>query len=310
MKERYLLKRELGRGGFGTVYLAEDQSTGKLVAVKVLRDPSPASRQRLRDEAITLYRLINNQFIVELLDHDLDAELPYLVLEYCESGSLRAWVEQRHTWQDVAKVLTQVIQGLAIIHSAKGFHRDIKPDNILVGSALGQDPIIIKLADFGLARLPDRASATITRTAGGTNGYIAPEVLGGADYHSGADIYSLGIVATELLTGTRNVSALRGVEIPLRLRELVLAMCSSDSTKRPDTRQIAAALASFLIPPRMLVPASAPVLVPAPAPSPGAALGMGALFAAALVALAALAAGNNNWDATVRRYRGPDGRFK
>lgn len=301
MKQRYLLERELGSGGFGTVYLARDQSTGTLVAIKTLRDSSTDSRQRFRREALTLYRLLNNQFIVDLLDHDLDADPPYFVLEYCQGGSLRSWVGKNRAWEDVAGVLIQTILGLASIHENCGFHRDLKPDNILIASDPHQE-LSIRIADFGLARLPERASATITRTAAGTDGYIAPEVLGGAEFHSGADIYSLGIVMTELLTGARNPSALHGVKLPLRFRELILAMCSADSTKRPGAQQIAADLRELLLP--------RPAPMPAPAPSIAPAWGGVALLAAAFLGIAALADGNKSWDASVRRYRGSDGRFK
>lgn len=307
VKERYLLIRELGRGGFGTVYLALDQNTQRHVAIKALNTDNPTAREQFRREALTLYRQLNNQFIVDLLDHDLDDSPPYLVLEYCEHGSLRSWVGQRRAWQDVAVALSYVIQGLESIHEAGGFHRDLKPDNLLQASGPMPQTILVKIADFGLARVPDPVSAVITRHAAGTDGYIAPEVLGGADFHPGADIYSLGIVATELLTSTRDPAGLHRAKIPAGLRDLVLAMCAADSTRRPSARKIAATLHSLL---------SAP---PPPPPEPAEssdALAVGAviagvtLFAAAMIGLAALAGGENKWDASVQRYRGSNGRFR
>jgi serine/threonine protein kinase len=304
MKKRYLPICELGRGGFGTVYLALDQNTQRYVAIKTLNTDNPAAREQFHREALTLYRQLNNQFIVDLLDHDLDDSPPYLVLEYCELGSLRSWVGQQRAWQDVAAALTHVIQGLESIHEAGGFHRDLKPDNLLQAAGPTPQTVVIKIADFGLARVPDRASAVITRHAAGTDGYIAPEVLSGDDFHPGADIYSLGIVATELLTGARNPAGLHRAQIPNGMRDLVLAMCAVDSTQRPSARRVAAVLHALLNPPPSDPPPSSD------GPGAGAVIAGVALFAAALVGLAALASGEKKWDASVQRYRGSDGRFR
>ncbi len=214
MKERYLLIQELGRGGFGTVYLAYDQNTQRKVAIKQLTNRDPDARARFRREGLVLYRQLNNQFIVDLLDHDLDDEPPYLVLEYCEHGSLRSWVGKRRGWQDIAILLAEVIQGLQSIHVIGGFHRDLKPDNLLLASGPSPQTVVVKIADFGLARLPAAGASEITTHAAGTDGYMAPEVLGGAPYHPGADIYSLGIVATELLTDVRDPARIHQAKIP------------------------------------------------------------------------------------------------
>jgi serine/threonine protein kinase len=302
VKERYLLIRELGRGGFGTVYLAYDQNTQRQVAIKQLTNPTPDARERFHREALALYRQLNNQFIVDLLDHDLGDEPPYFVLEYCEHGSLRGWVGQRRAWQDIALLLAQVIQGLKRIHEVGGFHRDLKPDNLLLASGPTPQTVVVKIADFGLARVPDAGSAVTTRHIAGTNGYIAPEVIAGAVFHPGADIYSLGIVATELLTDARDPARIHQAKIPAALRDLVLTMCAADSTRRPTAQKIAVALHALLNPPQAPPPASGP--------SAGLVLGGLALFAAALVGLGALAVGNEGWDEEVRRYRAPDGRFK
>jgi len=308
MKERYLLVRELGRGSFGVVSLAWDQANGRQVAIKQLVRPTPDARERFFREARTLYRQINNHFVVDLLDHDLDADPPYIVLEYCEHGSLRRWVIERRPWQEVALVLAQAVQGLQSIHEAGGFHRDLKPDNLLLATGPEPNTVVVKVADFGLARVPETISATMTGQLGGTDGYIAPEILAGSAFHPGADIYSLGIVATELLTGARDPAGLHRVQIPPRLRELVLAMCAVDSTKRPANRQVAAIVEEVLTPPA-LPPRPSPTSSPASGPSGGTALGGLLLFGAALLGLAALAGGDAKWDRNVRRYRGSDGRF-
>jgi serine/threonine-protein kinase len=313
MKARYEIMHVLGEGSFGVVYLGFDQYTQSHVAIKQLKDTSSDGRQRFRREMLALSRQLNNQFIVDVLDHDLDDDPPYIVLEYCEHGSLRGWVGQGRPWRDVVVALAQVLQGIEKIHEIGGFHRDLKPDNLLLATGPTPGTIVVKVADFGLARVPDSRSTIMTRHFGGTDGYIAPEVVGGKDYHPGADIYSLGIVATELLTGARDLAGLHQVEVPPRLRELVAAMCSTDSTRRPAARQVAVVLNELLKPPP--VPQPPPALPPPTPPSSGGAtpalvIGGAALFVAGLVALAAFAGGEETWDAEVRRYRGTDGRFR
>jgi hypothetical protein len=207
---------------------------------------------------------------------------------------------------------------------------------------------IVKVADFGLARVPQGATA-MTNHKAGTRGYIAPEVDNGSvGFHAGADIYSLGVVATELLTGTGDPARMNSATIPGALRELVLQMIAADRTKRPTLHQIASRLAEIVklgpvqvgapplpvaapqqvaAPPRAVEPA-APVAAAhrapsAPAPAPagarsgpglGAALLAGgvAVGAAGLVAalLTKLASNDAEWDESVRRYRGVDGRFE
>ncbi|MDI3290717.1 serine/threonine-protein kinase [Polyangium sp. 15x6] len=349
MNSRYRILRPLASGGFGRVSLALDQETGEQVAVKELIELRGDALDRFRNEYAILYDQIDNKYVVDVLDADFDAHPPYIVLEYCEHGSLRSWVEQPKPWLVVAFALSYALQGLWGIHRLGGFHRDLKPENLLVTS----DPdmgFIVKVADFGLARVP-QGTTTMTNHKAGTRGYIAPEVDNGSvGFHAGADIYSLGVVATELLTGTGDPARLNNATIPAALRELVLQMIAADRTKRPDLHQIASRLAEIVkigpvqasaspapeavsqraaAPPRAVQPA-APAAVAARAPSanvpsvsvpaPAAATsgpGLGATLlaggmAAGLVAalLTKLASNDTEWDESVRRYRGSDGRFE
>lgn len=143
-------------------------------------------------------------------------------------GSLDQFLQQRQPWGFVARVLLHTLIGLHDIHQVEGFHRDIKPHNLL----LAQDPTdgwIAKVTDFGFARVP-LTTGPMTRGAAGTPGYIAPEVLMGEPFHPGADMYSLGIVALELLTTTRDRAELTTLDAPPELGSLVERMTSRDMT--------------------------------------------------------------------------------
>lgn len=308
MKQRYTHIKELGSGGFGEVFLALDQAMGKQVAIKYLTKADPDAVDRFRREARILYRELNNKYIVDLLDHDLDDRPPYLVMEYCDGGALSSWVSKRQPWRDVATALMHTLHGLHGIHAAGGFHRDIKPDNLLIATDPETRERIVKVADFGLARSPDATSSWMTQRAAGTPGYMAPELNAGVPYHAGADIYSLGVTATELLTGTRDTATLHAVSIPEGLRGLVLKMRSDDRTRRPTSREVAAALVEILKAPTK--PASPPTKVPVSrSPNAGVVVG-GLLVGGALLGLLALAANKPQWDDNVQRYRGSDGRFR
>jgi serine/threonine protein kinase len=350
MNSRYRILRSLARGGFGRVSLALDRETGKHVAVKELIELNGDALERFRNEYAILYEQIDNKYVVDVLDADFDSRPPYIVLEYCEHGSLRSWVDQPKPWLVVTFALSYALQGLWGIHRLAGFHRDLKPENLLVAS----DPdlgFIVKVADFGLARVP-QAATFMTNHKAGTRGYIAPEVDNGSvGFHAGADVYSLGVVATELLTGSMDPARLNKATIPAPLRELVLQMISADRTRRPTLHQIASQLAEIVklgpaqvtapsvtvphhaaAPPQAVQPATpaaaadrAPsanvptASAPAPAgarsgPGLGVALLAGgiAVGAAGLVAalLTKLASNDAEWDESVRRYRASDGRFE
>lgn len=265
------------------------------------------------------------------------------MLEYCEEGSLRKWVQERKPWQVVVFALSSVLQGLEGIHRLGGFHRDLKPENILIARD-AERGFVVKVADFGLVRVPRNLSPAITNHAAGTPGYIAPEVLSGTTgFHAGADIYSLGIVALELLTGGRVAATLDNAVIPAALRDLVRLMLSADASKRPNVKTIARQLATTITLPEATlahadvsappqtprpIPSSAkeqkvvPVpgeakpasaAAPAPSPSNGSALGTAAWIGAGgllLALLGKLATDDSTWDDSVQRRRRRNGRFK
>jgi serine/threonine-protein kinase len=305
---RYQLVRPLGEGGFGAVYLAQDLFMGASVAVKVLRARSFDAGERFRRELRLLQSQINNRHVVTVLDADLDADPPYIVLEFCEQGSLRSWVSQRRGWRDVAVALTHAIFGLRGVHAVGGFHRDLKPDNLLIAVDQGTGETIVKVADFGLARVPSTATGPMTYDAKGTIGYIAPEVLKGQPCTTAADVYSLGVVGLELLTGSTIPSAPVPSIVPQPFAQMIRRMLASSPSERPTLEGIARELRAILQPEEV-----APIPAPARATNTrgSSARGLLLLLGLGAAALAALASGNEKeWDNNVGRYRGSDGRFR
>ena len=109
----YRMLKKLGAGGFGTVYHAIDGANGRQVAIKRLHALTPETRERFEREARILTEHLNNKFVVDLLAYDLSGDAPFLVLEYCEGGSLRSWVTSRRSWQEVVAAIGHALQGLA-----------------------------------------------------------------------------------------------------------------------------------------------------------------------------------------------------
>ncbi len=307
----YDIIRPISEGGFGRVSLAQDRQSGQLVAIKELHKVDADSRMRFERELRVLTEQINNRFVVDVYTYNLEANPPFIVMEFCDGGSLREWVNNRRPWNHVAAALTHVAAGLAGIHKAGGFHRDIKPDNLLLANVPEQGPII-KVADFGLARVPKFHTATMTYSGCGTPGYIAPEIMMGADFHPGADIYSLGVVTLELLTGTTELANVDNVAAPDALKQMVRAMLSRAPMHRPNIQRVASILNDIFTPPqRPQPPQQQPVAKPATNSSNGTGIALG--IGAALLAfggLAYLAANAPEWDTEAQRYRGKDGRFR
>lgn len=257
---------------------------------------------------------MNNRHVVTVLDSDLDAEPPYIVLEFCEYGSLRSWVQQRRTWREVATALAHALFGLRGVHGVGGFHRDLKPDNLLLAIDRDSGETVVKVADFGLARVPFTATGPMTHDGKGTIGYIAPEVMVGKPFTAAADTYSLGVVAMELLTGAIDPATPVPSTVPDEFARLVRQMLSAESAQRPPPEIIARTLNGLLQAPERRALDQAPQQ-PAPvAATKGAGVGAGGLLlflGLGAAALAALAAGNDKeWDENVDRYRGPDGKFR
>lgn len=204
---RYQLHERVGEGGMAAVYRAEDTILGRTVAIKVLKDEAEvlASPVRAHREVTTLARL-NHPSLVTLLEANLSpGGCRYLVMEYVDGPTLsRLLREGPLSTSQLAHLARELGSGLAAVHAAGLVHRDIKPSNILLAPALRPDAFFrVKLADFGLAQLADAASVTTPGMVTGTAAYLAPEQVRGKASSAASDIYALGLVLLEALTGER-----------------------------------------------------------------------------------------------------------
>lgn len=197
--ERYIIDKRVARGGMSTVYLAHDERLHRDVAIKVLFPHMAEDRkvvQRFEQEARNS-ALISHPNVVQVLDQGQTRETAYMVMEYVPGATLRTLLKRGPMTPRLALAYAQaILGGLSAAHQAGLVHRDIKPENVLV-SPEGR----IKLADFGLARAATHHSGTSTLM--GTVAYIAPELLSGEGADERADIYAVGILLYELLTGVQ-----------------------------------------------------------------------------------------------------------
>ncbi|HEX6776902.1 MAG TPA: protein kinase [Ktedonobacterales bacterium] len=197
---KYQLTRLLGKGGFAEVYLGVHSHLETEAAIKVLHAQLVTAREvdKFRQEARDLARL-THQNIVRVLDFDVENETPYLVLDYAPNGSLRQRLpsERPIPPAEIVPYLTQIAEALQYAHDQHLIHRDIKPQNMLLGR---HDEVL--LTDFGIAVVAQSTSMQKTQGVAGTAAYMAPEQLQGKP-RIASDQYGLGIVVYEWLAGER-----------------------------------------------------------------------------------------------------------
>ncbi len=198
--QRYRVKEKIGSGGMADVFLADDLLLGREVAVKVLHAQyasDPAFIQRFRHEAQAAANL-NHPNIVNIYDWGNEGDLYYIVMEYVEGRDLKEILrtEGRLLPERAAEVAAEISAALQFAHRHNLVHRDIKPHNVFITS-LGQ----VKVMDFGIAREGDGGGITQTGLVMGTPQYISPEQAQGLAVDGRSDIYSLGVVLYEMLTG-------------------------------------------------------------------------------------------------------------
>jgi eukaryotic-like serine/threonine-protein kinase len=200
---RYRLIRKLGSGGMAVVYLARHELISRHSAIKILRPELTRiaeHRERFLREARAVNK-INHENIVEISDVGESDGVAYLVMEFVEGDSLLAHVQKgRFPWDRGARVAMQVAAALARAHQMGVVHRDLKPENILLVPREGTDELV-KLTDFGIAKVMGEPTLTFNDQLFGTPGYIAPEYVGGLPIDGRADIYSLAVVLYEMITG-------------------------------------------------------------------------------------------------------------
>jgi serine/threonine protein kinase len=206
LDQKYYLESKLGVGGMGTVYRADRLLIGDRVAVKVLHPDQmadPQAVERFRREAQTTARL-KHPNVVTVYDFGVSREgLNYQVMELAEGENLRSLVERHGRLAETAaaEIIRQVCAALDEAHRQGIVHRDIKPENILVQTIPGG--LKVKVLDFGIAALRDVKAGRLTRAGSlvGTPHYMSPEHCLGEELDGRSDIYSLGIVLFEMLTG-------------------------------------------------------------------------------------------------------------
>ncbi|MCL2653613.1 MAG: Stk1 family PASTA domain-containing Ser/Thr kinase [Propionibacteriaceae bacterium] len=198
---RYEIISRAGRGGMATVYRALDRRLDRIVAVKIMRDDlddDPEYAKRFDSEARAVANL-SSAHIVSVFDQGVDRGRPYIVMEFIEGTNLKAVLVQQGALppERAVRLLEDVVSGVAVAHAAGIVHRDIKPENVLISR--GND---VKVTDFGLARQSDAPTMTVADGVLGSLSYVSPErLLHQAPVDFRSDVYSIGVVAFEMLTG-------------------------------------------------------------------------------------------------------------
>ena len=198
---KYRVRGELGRGGMGTVYLAEQPGLGREVAIKeLIQSADPTALRRFLQEAQVMART-SHPNLVQVHDMELQGNVNYLVMEFIRGRSLRDWISEKPIPPpQVFAVMHGVLQALEYAHRHAIVHRDMKPENVLIS-----EDGLVKVADFGIARLMDDTgvggTATKTGTTVGTPQYMSPEQVASSKVDGRSDLYSAGIMFYELVVG-------------------------------------------------------------------------------------------------------------
>jgi eukaryotic-like serine/threonine-protein kinase len=281
---RYRLIKRLGVGGMSSVYLARHVIIERLSAIKILRQElstNLAHRERFLREARAVNR-INHENIVEITDFGESDGVTYLVMEFIEGQTLLTHLQRgAFAWQRAASIALQIASALARAHEAGIIHRDLKPENVLLLTRPDRD--VVKLTDFGIAKIVDAPALTFNSQLFGTPGYIAPEYVEAGITTPASDVYSLGVVLYEMVTAkmpfdargqaellffpltrapippSQRVRAAGAPAIPPEIESLVLRMIARRPEERPrDAFQICDALQDALLRSPTRAPRSAP----------------------------------------------------
>ena len=203
---RYETGERLGSGGMSNVYKATDRILERTVAVKILAEHLSDDERfvaRFRREALAVARLIHPN-IVQVYDSGVDDGRHYIVMEYV-AGRSGAQILQRHgplDPEEAAEIGIQACAGLDYAHRRGIIHRDVKPGNLMImGGPVGGGDTVVKLTDFGIARAIEQTRITQVGSVVGTAAYLSPEQVRGDEATPGTDVYALGVVLYQFLTG-------------------------------------------------------------------------------------------------------------
>jgi predicted Ser/Thr protein kinase len=244
----YEIRHEIGRGGMGVVYLAEDVRLGRRVALKALPSAvamQPELRERLRREARALATISHPAVAVVYALEELGDQL-FMASEYVDGETLRDVITRGPLDPARARsIATDMAAALAAAHDAGVIHRDLKPENVLIRS-----DGTVKVVDFGIAHVegPDASRLTRTGFALGTPAYMAPEQLLGGTIDPRADIYAWGVVLSEMLSGRHPLDKRSADTSEKRLAGPLMTIVNRslqvDPAARPSARELVQALGS------------------------------------------------------------------
>jgi ligand-binding sensor domain-containing protein/tRNA A-37 threonylcarbamoyl transferase component Bud32 len=257
----YKLLDKIGSGGMGTVYKAENRTDKtQMVAIKVLKEElfeDESSRKRFKQEAVIVDQL-DHPNIVRVFERGQSKHSMFIAMELLEGRTLTDKInkENRLDVLEGLHIMIQVTDAIAKIHSKGIIHRDMKPDNVmLVGK--GNDPNFVKLLDFGLARMQHQTRLTQSGMVIGTINYMAPEQISGSGFSGATDVYSMGVMFYEMMTGEKpfvgetTIDIMKQIidktpidpmrfrfELPAELNDLILRMVEKESEDRPEVEDV------------------------------------------------------------------------
>ena len=239
LSSRYRLERKLGSGGMSTVYLARDETLERWVAAKVLHreiSDQPDQIERFRREARAVAQ-VSHPNVVAVIDAGEDGGRPYIVFEFVEGETLKQRIDRlgKLPLDEAAAYAIEVGRGLQAAHARRLVHRDVKPQNVLI-DAEGR----AKVTDFGIARELETTGLTATGRVLGTTDYVSPEQAMGQEVDARSDIYSLGILLFEMITG----------DVPFKAETLVAVAMKHVNEKMPNVQrqrpEVSSALAAVI----------------------------------------------------------------
>ena len=250
---RYELTDLVGEGGMANVYRASDVLDNRVVAVKILKNEYSESEEfqrRFRDESKAI-AMMSHPNIVKIYDMGFSDKMQYIVMEYIDGITLKDYIDSEHVlnWKDAVHFVVQILRALQHAHNRGIVHRDIKPQNIMLLT-----DGTIKVMDFGIAKFAREESRTATDQAIGTVHYISPEQARGDVTDAKSDLYSVGVMFYEMLTGRKPFDTDNPVSIavmhmqnvavrprdinpniPSGLEEIIMHAMEKDASKRYQT---------------------------------------------------------------------------